>query len=49
MLVPWKKSYEKLNSVLKGFNHFTDKRPHSKSSGFSSRHVQIRELDHKEG
>ena len=30
-------------------DHFADKGPHSQSYGFSSRHVQVWELDHKEG
>ena len=30
-------------------HHFADKGPYSQSYGFSSSHVQIWELDHKEG
>ena len=30
-------------------HHFANKGPYSQSYGFSSSHVQIRELDHKEG
>ena len=39
-----------LDSVLKKKKyHFADKVPYSQSYGFSSSHVQMWELDHKEG
>ena len=38
-----------LDSILKQRHHFADKDPHSQSYDFSSSHVQMRELDHKEG
>ena len=39
-----------LDSVLKRQrHHFADKSPYSQSYGFSSSHVQMGELDHKEG
>ena len=36
-------------TVLKGRYHFADKGSSSQSHGFSTSHVQIWELDHKEG
>ena len=36
-------------SVKKQRYHFADKDPHSQSYGFSNSHVQMWELDHKEG
>ena len=36
-------------NIKKQRHHFADKRPYSQSYGFSSSHVQICELDHKEG
>jgi len=49
-LAPWKESYVKLRQHFKKHgHHFADKSPCSQSYGFSIRHVQIRELDHKEG
>ena len=38
-----------LDSVLKKRYHFANKGPYSQSYGFSSSHVWIWELDHKEG
>ena len=38
-----------LDSVLKSRHHFADKGPYSQSYGFSSSHVQMWELDQKEG
>ena len=35
--------------IKKETNHFADKAPHSQSYGFSSCHVRMWELDHKEG
>ena len=50
MLAPWKKNYDKPRQHIKKQRHnFTDKVPYSQSYGFSSSHVQMRELDHKEG
>ena len=47
---PWKKSYEKLRQHIKKQRyHFTDKGPYSQSYSFSSSHVWMWELDHKEG
>ena len=40
------------NTLISGFqplHHFVDKGPYSQSYGFSKSHVQIWELDHKEG
>ena len=48
MLTPWKKSYEKLRQlVIKQRHYFADKFA-GQSYGFSSSHVQMWELDHKE-
>ena len=44
---PWKKSYDNLDRVLK--SQFANKNPHNQSYGFSNSHVQVGELDHKEG
>ena len=50
MLSPWKKSYDKPRQCIKKQrHHFTDKGPGSQSYGFSSSHVQMWELNHKEG
>ena len=38
-----------LDSILKNRHHFTDKCPYSQNYGFSSSHVWMWELDHKEG
>jgi len=38
-----------IDSILKSRHHFTYKGPYSQSCGFSSSHVQMWELDHKEG
>ena len=49
-LAPWKKSYDKLRKrIKKQRHHFADKGWSSQSYGFSSSHVQMQELDHKEG
>ena len=37
-----------LDSILKTRHHFADKGPYSQSYGFSSNHVCMSELDHKE-
>ena len=50
MLAPWKKSYDKPRQCIKKQkHHFANKSPYSQSYGFSSCHVQMWELDHKEG
>ena len=50
MLAPWKESYDKARQCIKKQTyHFVDKGPYRKSFGFSSRHVQIWELDLTEG
>ena len=47
---PWKKSYDKPRQHVKKQRHyFAKKGPSSQSYGFSSSHVWIWELDHKEG
>ena len=46
----WKESYDKARQwIKKQRHHFADKGPYSQSYGFSSGHVWIWELDHKEG
>ena len=48
-LAPWKKSYDKPRQHIKKQRHyFAYKGPYSQSYGFSSSHVWIWELDHKE-
>ena len=50
MLAPWKKSYDKPRQHIKKHKHyFADKDPYSQSYGFTSSHVWMWELDHKEG
>ena len=50
MLAPWKKSYDKPRQhIKKQRHHFANKGPSSQSYGFSSSHVWMWELDHKEG
>ena len=50
MLAPWKKSYDKPRQCIKKQrHHFANKGPSSQSYGFSSSHVWMWELDHKEG
>ena len=53
MFAPWKKSYDKPDNILKGRDiTFPTKdcivRLYSQTYGFSSSHVQMWELDHKE-
>ena len=49
MLAPWKKSYDKPRQHNKQQkHHFADKGPSSQSYGFSSSHIWMWELDHKE-
>ena len=45
-LAPWKKNYEHMK---RQGHHFTDKVLYGESYGFSSSHVWMWELDHKEG
>ena len=48
-LAPWKKSYDKPRQYIKKQKHyFADKGPYSQIYGFSSSHVWMGELDHKE-
>ena len=48
--VPWKKSYNKLRQhIKKQRQHFAHKVLYSQNYGFSSRHIRMWELDHKEG
>ena len=56
MLTPWKESYDqprqhikKTLKQVKKRHYFANKGPSSQSYGFSSSHVWIWELDHKEG
>ena len=49
MLASWKESYDKPRQhIKKQRHHFTNKSPYSPGYGFSSSHVQMRELDRKE-
>ena len=48
-LAPWKESYDKPRQCIqKQRHHFADKGLYSLSYGFSSSHVQMWKLDHKE-
>ena len=50
MITPWKKSYDQPRQHIKKQRHyFADKVLLCQSYGFSSSHVQMWELDHKEG
>ena len=50
MLATWKKSYDQPRQhIQKQRYHFTNKAMYSQSYGFSISHVQISELDHKDG
>ena len=44
-----RKAMKNLDSLKEQRHHFADKRPYSQSYGFSSSHVWMWELDHKEG
>ena len=47
---PWKKSYDQPRKHIKKQRHyFANQGPSSQSYGFSSSHIQMWELDHKEG
>ena len=49
ILAPWKKSYNKPRECIKKHRyHFTNKGPYSQSYSFSSSHIWMWELDHKE-
>ena len=49
MLIPWKKSYDQPRQHIKKQRHyFTNKGPSSQSYGFSSSHIWMWELDHKQ-
>ena len=49
MLVPWKKSYFPPRQHIKKQRHYFDNKcPSSQSYGFSSSHLRLWELDHKE-
>ena len=49
MLAPWKESYDKPRQhIKKQRHHFAYKGPFGQSYGFSSSHVWMWELDHKE-
>ena len=50
MLAPWKKRYDKHRQCIKKQRHFfANTGPYSQRYGFSSNHVWMLELDHKEG
>ena len=50
MLAPWRESYDKPRQYIKKQrHHFADQSLYSQSSGFSSSHIRMWELDHKEG
>ena len=50
MLAPWKKRYDKSRQNIKKQKHyFVNKGLYSQNYGFSSSHLQMWELDHKEG
>ena len=50
MLAPWEKSYDKPRQCIKKQrHHFANKGTYSQSCGFSSSHVWMWELDHKQG
>ena len=44
-----RKAMTNLDSIKKQRNHFANKGLHSQSYSFSSSHVQMWEMDHKEG
>ena len=49
-LAPWKKSYDQPRQhIKKQRHHFANKGLYNQSYGFSSSHVWVWELDHKEG
>ena len=49
-LAPWKRSFDQpRQGIIKQRHHFADKGPFSQSYGFSSSHVWMWEVGHKEG
>ena len=49
-VAPWQESCNKsIQNIKKQRYHFADKGLYSQSHGFSNSHVQMGELDHKEG
>ena len=49
MLAPWKESYDQPRQYIKKQRYyFADQGPYSQSCGFSSSHVRMGQLDHKE-
>ena len=49
MLAPWKENYDTPRQYIKKQrHHFADQGLYNQSYGFSSSHVQMWELDHKE-
>ena len=49
MLASWKKNYDKPRQCIKKQRYFANKGLYSESYGFSSSHIQMWELDHKQG
>ena len=50
MVAPWKKSYDKSRQHIQmQRHHLADTSPYGQSYGFSSTHIWMWELDHKEG
>ena len=50
MWATWKESYDAPRQCIKKQSyHLADKGPYSQTNGFSSSHVQMWDLDHKEG
>ena len=49
MLAPWKKSYDQPRQHIRKQRHVANKRPSSQCYCFSSSHVWMWELDHREG
>ena len=45
---PWKKSYDQTSQHIKKQTYFANKGLYGQSYGFSSSHVWVWELDHKE-
>ena len=50
MFAPWKEGYDKSRQCIKKQrHHFANKGPSDQSYGFLGSHVQMWELDYKEG
>ena len=46
MTASWQESYDKIRACVKKQRyHFADKGPYNQTYGFSSSHVQVRDLD----